>query len=347
MDDYSYYNEDNAMNDIEQARIRRKKADQLARDRLHAKMVLVGCALFIIILVICLVAHSNNDNNDSEKFVVANSDSSSTQEALNTDSSEALLYTSDDTTDEAEAVTFTKLYFVDNNTGYFTDDLSYPDGTLSGLFTGQVSSSQSGMIELDYNSDSVLINSSSALSVSNSVVLPISGVSQFLDSGDGGSGCGAAALTMLLDDTDNYSTLLSFAESNGYADQGSLNSYSGGMTYTSVAQLASDYYGVELVNVYNDSEAPSETLKKLIDDGHLAMVLVKVSSDAVISSSGVASHFIVVNGYIEENDELQFIYADSYNTNTGAVPLSHISSTTLDAAVSTTFDEPNTICYAE
>lgn len=95
--------------------------------------------------------------------------------------------------------------------------------------------------------------------------------------------------------------------------------------------FAKDFYGSKLVNAY--SEDAAEVLKNIIDNGSQAIVLVKVDMNGNITSSGGISHFIVVTGYIESEDGVIFIYANSYTHLQTAIPLKHISREMLESSI--------------
>jgi hypothetical protein len=44
-----------ALEDIERAKLRRQRADQLAKDRLHAELIMIGAAVLIIILIAMMI----------------------------------------------------------------------------------------------------------------------------------------------------------------------------------------------------------------------------------------------------------------------------------------------------
>lgn len=330
--------------DIDTARQRREQADQLARDRMHAKMVLAVAAVILIIAAIWLVSKSSKTNED-EALVYSVPDSSS--QADSADDEQTAAASENTGVSDKQASAETAIYMLDSYTAYYAnEDLSYTAGTLSGLYTGRVSDSYSTMIEIDYLGGNVLVNSTNALKLETSAAMALVGVSQFAYNTSGGSACPVACLAMLADDSSSFSSLYSYAESGGYADQGSLSSSSGGMTYDAVKSLAADYYGLSLVNAYIESEAPSETIKSLLDSGYNVLALVMTDSSANITASqGAASHFIVINGYSENEGNIEFFYANSYVSGTDSVSLSHISSDIIDSTVSASFDEPNTIAY--
>lgn len=243
-------------------------------------------------------------------------------------------------------------YLVNSGTGEALFD--YPDGTVGGLYTGKVSEKYPDHIEIDYNDVTALVDSREAMPVGGAKVLPVGVISQITASGVGYSGCGPACLHMMIRNISSYETanipdyetLLYYAEDNGYADQGSLLPWGGGMSFDMLAVLAKEVYGFEMVNAYDNSRKPSEIVKELIDSGKQAIVLVKHENGKIVDA-GDLSHFILVTGYMEIDGDLHFIYANSYYTENvdHGNPLMHVSADWLDISAGAQFAEPNSIIY--
>lgn len=62
-----YYRQ--TLEEIERAKIRRQKADQLAKDRLHAEMIMIGAALLIIFLIIMLIVRAGKKKQQQAEFL--------------------------------------------------------------------------------------------------------------------------------------------------------------------------------------------------------------------------------------------------------------------------------------
>lgn len=57
------------LEEIERAKIRRQRADQLAKDRLHAELIMVGAALLIIFLIIMLILRAGKKKQQQTEFL--------------------------------------------------------------------------------------------------------------------------------------------------------------------------------------------------------------------------------------------------------------------------------------
>jgi hypothetical protein len=318
--------------------------------------ILSAVVLFFIVIMIAYLLLSASKKTDS--LSTDNSVSSAADQA----ESEAGLYESSDEIAEQETNasaenTFlyslnedTEFYAIENGTAYF----DYSDGTLDGLYTGRPSDIYDGYVQLDYKDGEVLVESCYAMPISGAKILPAGVFSQITSQGVGYSGCAVACLYLMLksenlnsvDSDTSYESLLSLAENNGYADQGSLLSLGGGMTFESMQAFCNDVFGRDLINAYSQSENPSDTVKKIIDSGKQATVLVKHSNGKIIAD-GELSHFIVITGYTESNGETYFIYANTYYTSntTHGNPLLHISSEQLNETVNSDFSESKAIAY--
>lgn len=299
---------------------------------------LMAAAAFIaalILLIVCIKMSLSSDNKQQEQTLanVSGADTSSAEEQPEPLPSDGR---------------FTGLYMIDQGSGLYTYNtdgsinMGYPVSTVYGLYTGRKNEAIAETTEIDYQGTKAVVYSENLIKIESAKVLPLGAISQHTAWGGGESGCGAACLAMVLGE--DYETLLNVGES--FADQGSLNGSSGGMTFSGMQALCKAHSGRELVNAYSPGEAPSDTVKRLIDSGSYAIVLVRMTND-YISEFGLVSHFIVINGYIEQDGELDFIYANSYLYDYGGIPLGHIDSDVIDRAVNADFDEPRTIAYVE
>lgn len=83
----SYGNEEYSVQDydpevlekIRLAKIRREKAAQLAKDRLHAEMILVGAALLIVALIVTLIIRAGKNKDGNTPYSPSESESSSVE----------------------------------------------------------------------------------------------------------------------------------------------------------------------------------------------------------------------------------------------------------------------------
>ncbi len=77
------YNEDEydpeVLEKIRLAKIRREKAAQLAKDRLHAEMILVGAALLIVALIVTLIIRAGKNKDENTPYSPSESESSSVE----------------------------------------------------------------------------------------------------------------------------------------------------------------------------------------------------------------------------------------------------------------------------
>lgn len=62
-----YYRQ--ALEDIEKAKLRRQRADQLARDRLHAEMIMIAAAVVIVILIVMLIVRAGRKKQQQAEFL--------------------------------------------------------------------------------------------------------------------------------------------------------------------------------------------------------------------------------------------------------------------------------------
>lgn len=316
-------------------------------------VVVFAIVVMLVYLVVSAVKPDTDNTANSAAQQIVNSAKDPTEDNKNETEN------SNNVTQSAE---FTSLYMVDDGSDFYivfpeTEEtlFDYPDGTVSGLYTGRVSDKYPDYIEIDYNDVTALVYSEDALPISGAKVLPAGVISQITSSGVGYSGCGPACLHMMLRNISlyeteanipDYETLLYYAEDCGYADQGSLLTWDGGMSFDMLAALAKEVYGLEMVNAYDYSRKPSEVIKELIDSGKQAIVLVKHENGEIVDA-GDLSHFILVTGYTEIDGNLHFIYANSYYTEDvdHGNPLLHVSADWLDISAGAQFSEPNSIIY--
>lgn len=130
-EDYEYDPE--ALEKVRQAKLRREKADQLARDRMHAKVTLFAAAFIIVLIAFGVTAKLKNNSDNSDGY----SDVSSGGEA-----SSALDYQSDSQSEsESDSVAESENESVSDDSGDYAgqaqghtletiDGITYVDGIL-------------------------------------------------------------------------------------------------------------------------------------------------------------------------------------------------------------------------
>lgn len=314
-------------------------------------VVVFAIIVMLVYLVVSAVKPDNTANSASQQQIVNSAKDP-------TENNENKTENSDNT---AQSEGFTSLYMLNDDSEFYivtpgTEEalFEYPDGTVGGLYTGKVSDKYPDYIEIDYKDVTALVDSRAAMPIGGAKVLPVGVISQITASGVGYSGCGPACLHMMIRNITpyeianipDYETLLYYAEDGGYADQGSLLPWGGGMSFDMVAALAKEVYDLEMINAYDNSRKPSEVIKELIDSGKQTIVLVKHENGKIVDS-GDLSHFILVTGYTEIDGNLHFIYANTYYTENvdHGNPLLHISADWLDLSAGAQFSEPNSIIY--
>lgn len=241
----------------------------------------------------------------------------------------------------------TNLYKL-NNANLLNENGESQINVVSGLYSGHESSKYNGFIVIDYNYGTYLVEKSQAIIVDGAKVLSTAVVSQIDGKYKGYSACGPTAAAILLNSEKNENLskddLIKYAKKHNLSDQGSLTSHIGGMTSPNVIKLIKAY-GYNVSNIYNSSVNPSHIIKNQIDSGKRVIALVRYNG-SINQSEGVA-HFVVVCGYRHTNGKLCFYYADSYYSSGEGRSLMKVSANTLDASVSGTFSEPNTILVLE
>lgn len=241
----------------------------------------------------------------------------------------------------------TKLYKL-NNANLINKNGKLKVNCVSGYYTGHESSKNEGYIVIDYNYGTYLAEKSHAKAVDGAVVLSTSVISQIDGKYEGYSACGPTSAAILLNNEKGLNLhkddLIKYSIKHNLNNQGSLVSMTGGMTSANVIKLISAY-GYNAINIYDNSVKPSGLLKHQIDSEKRAVVLVKYRG-GIQRSEGVA-HFVVICGYKYINEKLCFYYADSYYSSGEGRSLMKISANTLDASMSGTFSEPNTILVLE
>ncbi|SDA15411.1 D-alanyl-D-alanine carboxypeptidase [Ruminococcus sp. YE71] len=76
------FDRERALEQIRLAKIKRERADQLARDRLHAEIFLVVTAIVIVMLIIGLIVHVNRKKNRSDTFTITSNTPTAPAEEL-------------------------------------------------------------------------------------------------------------------------------------------------------------------------------------------------------------------------------------------------------------------------
>lgn len=340
---------------LRQQQNQRKK---LARERRCAVICLMLVTIICTVCAVRLTDHLKEDNankvteikEDNISNVIETKENNANEVTENDTiqlSDDQRKQDDDNGSSQTDHTVYAHIYTVESDSAYYSLDnggaqLDRPNGVIDGLFTGRPSEQYDDMIQLNTAEGEVLVWSYSAIEIANAKVLPLGAASQFTKSGRGESACAAASLSMVLGNGGgSYEQLLNSAEA--YADQGPLDSANGGMTFEAMQSFAKDFYGAKLVNAY--SENATEVLKNIIDNGSQAIVLIKLDLNGNITSVGDVSHFIVVTGYIESEDGVSFIYANSYTHSQTAIPLKHISGEMLESSINSDFDESKAIAY--
>lgn len=320
---------------------------QLKRNR---STLIAGAAFLaaIILLIVCVkMSFAADKKKVSDKAANVNNSLADTKSGEQNETSEI----AENPSTPADSGVYTGLYMIDEGSGLYSYDydenygltIDYPIGTVSGLYTGIKNPDAPETLIIAYKNERALVYAENAIKIENAKVLPLGAISQHTAWGGGESGCAVACLAMIMDG--DYESMLE--KGDYYADQGSLSASSGGMTYDAMAAFCKDMYGRELKNAYSEDELPSVTIKRLIDEGRYAIVLVRMSNN-YISGDGIVNHFIVVNGYIEQDGEIDFIYANSYYYDYGGgIALRHIDPDMIDEAANFVYDEPRTVAYIE
>lgn len=334
-------------------------------------------AVFLIVNHDRIAAMSASRSAASVEFSDGGSSNNSAESGIsdsNSDSRQSLFYddngsliTDENAQDESsgseeieyEADGITRLYEIDEATAFYSMDydgnVDFDNiiGLLGGLYTGRVLPDNPGYIEIDYLNGVAFVSADRAHVDSEAKIMPAASFSQLWSGSEGRAACGPACLYTMqrvngwksrIDYVNGYTPLVDYAQANGYADQGSLYDFKGGMTCYSLIDLAKDVYGVELVNVYSNKTAPSAVVRSLIDEGKQAIVLLSFRSGEV-TYSDLHSHFVLVTGYTMIDGKTNFIFADNYfleNIEIGQ-PLEIIDENLFNRSVETEFGEPNAI----
>ena len=212
------------------------------------------------------------------------------------------------------------------------------------FYSGYFSSKYPSYAILKFRYGEVLINQNSVSVQSGTKMLNTAAIGQFGDNIAGYSACGPAAVSILINSEKNESynkdDLILFSEKNALNDQGSLRT-GGGMTAPKLLELIKRYSNgkYSAKNIYGSD--CSSILKKQIDGGHRAIVVVQYTSSIVTHYSS-GTHYVVVCGYEYINGTLYFYYADPYYGN-GGRSLLRVSASTLQTSMNMVIKEPKAI----
>ena len=240
---------------------------------------------------------------------------------------------------------FSNLFYVKSNSAIYDKNYRNIGRIESGaLYSGYYSLKYPSYAVLKFRYGEVLIKRSSVSVRSNAKILSTAAIGQFGDKIAGYSACGPAAASILINSEKNQSynkdDLILFSEKNYLNDQGSLRG-GGGMTAPKLLELIKGYskgkYSAR--NIY-DSNCAS-VLKKQIDSGHRAIVVVQYTSSIVTHYSS-GTHYVVVCGYEYINGTLYFYYADPYYGN-GGRSLLRVSASILQSSINMVVREPKAI----
>ncbi len=264
---------------------------------------------------------------------------------------------------ESQNSRYTGLYQLDQKTPVYIlkDDeentLESPDLYSKGYYTGRPYKENSNYIAIDYRDGTALVPAENAKADTSAVILPVGMISQVTDGYVGYAGSAPACLHMmqlntginpLMDELKDYAQLLAYAEDHGYSDQGSLYLYGGGMTASQVITFASDIYGFQMKNVYDETKKPSEVIRDLLDGGRQAMVLVRFENGD-LAANGSTEQYVLFTGYTEKNGYLELIYANAYREDRVELgyPLKSVDAETIDSCAGGKFRDTNAILCIE
>lgn len=237
------------------------------------------------------------------------------------------------------------LYYIKSSSSVYTTSYAYK-ATVSGgsWYTGHVDYRYNGYIVIDYMSTEVLIKTSNVSKRSNAKILPTGAIGQYGGSIAGYSACGPTAVAILVNSEKNQSwskdSLILFSEKNSLNDQGSLRG-GGGMTAPKLLSLIKMYSGGKYTakNIYSSNS--TSTLKKQIDNGHRAIVVVQYTS-TIVTHYNSGTHFVVICGYEYIDNVLYFYYADPYYGN-GGRSLRRVSASVLSKSMGMVVKEPKAL----
>ena len=246
---------------------------------------------------------------------------------------------------DSKIIAVSGLYYINNyayiyNWGYKQIGSIYAGS----YYTGYTDPRYPGYVVLNYRYSKVLINSKWVSLCSNVNILSTSAVGQYGENILGYAACGPASVSILVNSEKNElwnkDDLILYSERNWLNDQGSLRS-GGGMTSPKLIQLICNYsrgkYSCRNIYGYN----PAAILKRQIDNGHRAIVVVQYTSQ-IVTHYASGTHFIVICGYEYIGNNLYFYYADPYYGN-GGRSLIRVSASLLTTSMNMVTREPRTI----
>lgn len=240
-----------------------------------------------------------------------------------------------------------QIYFLTKGTVLLDDQLNV-NYTLSkqGYFTGVEDEANKDYISIDFMFGTRLVKKGAAKQIDGAVALCTSTVSQRDGELSGDTACGPTAATIILnyDKGEHYNKdeLIRYTEENGLADQGSIMSEEGGMTAPMILKLIESYSQgrYHAKNMYSDKVKPSVMLKEIIDSGKHSILSVRYAYGVVHHLNSVI-HFICPCGYIMQEGQLYFYYADT--TLNSDADLMMVSASEIDRSVAQVNTEPKCI----
>lgn len=248
---------------------------------------------------------------------------------------------------------FVNMYMLPQGTQIFNEQLqlvyTISNNDSIGCYTGMPDESREGYIAIDFMLTTGYVKASAVKQVDNAVALPTSVVGQEGGKIIGTSACGptAAAVIVRYDkgETWDKDELIKFAEANKLADQGSMMGEvgEGGMSAPMVIKMIEMYSKGQYTakNLYSDKEKPSETLKKLIDQGKHSILSVRYAWGIVHHQYSIV-HFVEPCAYSIEDGKLYFYYGDTGYGN-GSKALVKVAADELDQSVAMVDSEPKCI----
>lgn len=238
-----------------------------------------------------------------------------------------------------------KLYYFKNSTAVYNTKLKKAGTVAAGsYYSGAADNTYPGYVMIDYMSEKYLVKKSAVTERKNAKVLRTGAVGQMGGSIYGRSACGPTAAAILVNGQKhekwNKDDLILYTEKMRLNDQGSLRG-GGGVTAPNMLKLINGYSNGKYTakNIY--ASDPASILKKQIDSGNRAIVVVQYTS-YIVTHYASGTHFVVICGYETIDGRLYFYYADPYYGG-GPRSLLRVDAGTLAASMNMVSIEPRCI----
>ena len=237
---------------------------------------------------------------------------------------------SSDTTkaDTVKADTSTYLYYFNYNSYAYDKNMNVKFTIYAGnSYTGHYDPAYPKYIAINYYGGIYYVKAGNVSKRANAKMLPTYSIGQMGGSLWGRAACGPTAAAILVNSQMgvnwNKDDLINYSHSHYLVDQGytgSLLTAGSGMTAPKLVSLINGYSGGKYTakNVYGTGGNTS-VLKKLIDNGQRAIVVVRYTSFGnIVASYNGGTHFVVICGYEYINGELYFYFADPFYGSVGS-----------------------------